>query len=290
LPLIVFISGITKAQSAANRMQYMERKRAPINSSTGLDPLKLSEKEALIEFRDVRFRYPSRPDVEVLRGIDMKIHPGENICIVGPSGCGKSTIISLLERFYDISSGEILINRTILSNLDIHAFRSTLGLVSQETSLFQGTIRENLCLSVDGDIDDETLMSACKNANIHDFIASLPDGYATECGSRGLALSGGQRQRIAIARTLLRNPRILLLDEATSALDPESQRLVIDALEKASTGRTMISLSHQVEVMKQADRIFVVEHGVIVESGSYESLLSQRGRFSEMLGELVDDG
>jgi ATP-binding cassette subfamily B (MDR/TAP) protein 1 len=262
----------------------MERKRAPINSSTGLDPLKLSEKEALIEFRDVRFRYPSRPDVEVLRGIDMKIHPGENICVVGPSGCGKSTIISLLERFYDISSGEIL------SNLDIHAFRSTLGLVSQETSLFQGTIRENLCLGVDGDIDDETLMSACKNANIHDFIASLPEGYATECGSRGLALSGGQRQRIAIARALLRNPRILLLDEATSALDPESQRLVIDALEKASTGRTMISLSHQVEVMKQADRIFVVEHGVIVESGSYDSLLSQRGRFSEMLGELVDDG
>jgi ATP-binding cassette subfamily B (MDR/TAP) protein 1 len=121
----------------------MERKRAPINSSTGLDPLKLSEKEALIEFRDVHFRYPSRPDVEVLRGIDMKVHLRENICIVDPSGCGKSTIISLLERFYDISSGE-LINGTSLSNLDVHAFRSALGLVSQETSLFQGTIQENL--------------------------------------------------------------------------------------------------------------------------------------------------
>lgn len=268
----------------------MERKHAPINSSTGLDPQNLSEKEVVIELRNVHFRYPNRPGVEVLRGIDMKVHPGENICIVGPSGCGKSTIISLLERFYDISSGEVLISGTSISKLDIHAFRSTLGLVSQETSLFQGTIRENLCLGVDGDVDEETLIAACKDANIHDFIASLPDGYGTECGSRGLALSGGQRQRIAIARTLLRNPKILLLDEATSALDPESQRMVIDALEKASAGRTMISLSHQVEVMKHADKVFVIEHGVIVESGSYESLLSQRGRFSEMLGELVDDG
>lgn len=284
-----YSSSINKAQGAANRMLYMQNKQAPINSSQGSDPQKLTEAESFIEFRDVHFRYPSRPNVEVLQGIDMKIRAGENVCIVGPSGCGKSTIISLLERFYDVTSGQILVNGTRISRLDINTFRVSLGLVSQETNLYQGTIRENLCLGVDGKVEDETLITACKDANIHDFIVSLPEGYGTECGHRGLALSGGQRQRIAIARALLRNPSILLLDEATSALDPESQNLVAEALEKASMGRTMVSVSHQVEIMKQADKIFMIENGTIVESGSYEGLLSQRGRFWEIRKELLDN-
>jgi len=153
-----------------------------------------------------------------------------------------------------------------------------------------GITRENLCMGIDGKVNDETLIAACKDTNIHDFISPLPEGYATEYAVRGLAQSGGQRQRIEIVRTLLRNPSILLLDEATSGLDLESQRLVIDALEKAKKGSTMVSLSHQIEVMKMADRVFVVEHGRIVENGSYESLASRRRRLLEMLRELADDG
>lgn len=280
--------GLSKSQSAANRMIHMQRLKAPINSSIGLDPHKLHTDEPFLEFRDVHFRYPRRPDVEVLRGINLKIHAGENICIVGPSGCGKSTIVALLERFYDVSSGQILVNGTPLAKLDVAAFRASLGLVSQETNLYDGTIRYNLCLGVDGSVDEETLVQACKDANIHDFISSLPDGYSTECGHGGLSLSGGQRQRMAIARALLRNPSLLLLDEATSALDPESRNLVVEALEKAKKGRTMVSVSHQEEIMRRSDRIFVIERGRVVEVGTYEGLIGMRGRFWEMRGELVD--
>jgi ATP-binding cassette subfamily B (MDR/TAP) protein 1 len=279
---------MSKSQSSANRIIHMQRLRAPINSSTGILPNKLHKDEPFIEFRDVHFRYPSRPDVKVLKGIDFKIYAGENISIVGPSGCGKSTIVSLIERFYDISSGEVFIRGTPLSKLDITAFRATLGLVSQETSLYDGTIRQNLCLGVEEFVDDATIIQACRDANIHDFISSLPDGYGTECGHGGLALSGGQRQRMAIARALLRNPSILLLDEATSALDAESRNLVVDALEKAGKGRTMISITHQEEIMRRADKVLVIERGKVVEVGTYEGLMAQKGWFWEMRGKLVD--
>lgn len=280
---------MTKAQGAANRMLYLNQQKPVISSSTGQCPTKLPTKEKEIEFHDVHFRYPARPDVEVLSGISFEIKRGENVCIVGPSGCGKSTIIQLLERFYDPISGEILVQGVQLPELDIKAFRATLGLVSQETVLYQGTIRENLCLGVDGDVDDKTLTSVCQDANIHDLIISLPEGYGTDCGSRGLALSGGQRQRIAIARALLRNPKILLLDEATSALDPESQKLIIDSLERAAKGRTLVSVSHHVEIMERADRILVIEKGRVVESGRFQELLDRKGRFWEMQREVMTD-
>lgn len=280
--------GISKAQAAANRIIYLAKQEPTINSSAG-HPQTLPKAETIFEFRDVRFTYPTRLDIEVLRGMNFEIKRGENICIVGRSGCGKSTIIQLLERFYDIDSGSLLVEGSPISSLDIEKFRSTLALVSQETILYQGTIRENLGLGVKGDVDDTTLISACQDANIHDFIISLPEGYETECGSRGLTLSGGQRQRIAIARALLRQPAVLLLDEATSALDPESQKLITDSLKKAAKGRTMISVSHHTEIMEQADRILVVENGVVIESGNFHDLLSSKGRFWEMQGELATD-
>ncbi len=229
----------------------------------------------------------SNDAAEVLRGLNLTIHQGQNICIVGPSGCGKSTIITLLERFYDITSGSLLIHGISISNLDIKALRSTIGLVSQETHLYQGTIRENLCMGISGPVNEDTLISACKDAYIHDFIASLPSGYETDCGPRGLSLSGGQRQRLAIARALLRQPEILLLDEATSALDPESQSLVPDALKKASKGRTMIHVTHQIDIMKGADMIFVVDRGRVVELGRYEELMAKGGRLLDMMGEII---
>lgn len=268
----------------------MKSKRPLINNSTRNGILKPCPTETVIEFRNVRFRYPTRPDVEVLRGLDFKVRKGENICIIGPSGCGKSTILHLLERFYDITSGDILISGNPISSLDIKAFRSTLSIVAQDTNLYQGTIFENLVLGVDGEVDEKMVVSACQDANIHDFITSLPEGYNTDCGPRGLALSGGQRQRLAIARALLRKPEILLLDEATSALDPESQNLVIKAIERVAKTRTIISVSHQAEVIKQADRVLVLEYGKVVECGRYEELMSRKGRFWEIQGELVVGG
>jgi ATP-binding cassette subfamily B (MDR/TAP) protein 1 len=267
----------------------MEHQKPLINSSTGTDPHTAPPTETAIEFKNVSFRYPTRPDIEVLRGLDLKVRKCEKICIVGPSGCGKSTIIALLERFYDITTGELLINGTPISSLDIKAYRSMLGLVPQETTLYQGTIRENLLLGVDGPVTEGQLDAACLDAKIYDFIVSLPEGYDTDCGPRGQAFSGGQRQRIAIARALLRNPEILLLDEATSALDPESENLVRDALDKAARGRTMISVTHQVEAMKNAERIFVMERGRVGEVGRFEELLGRKGRLWEMTlqGELT---
>lgn len=257
-----------------------------INSTKGVDPRSTPGEDLIVELRDVHFTYPTRPEIEVLHGISLSIKRGENICIVGPSGCGKSTIISLLERFYDVTEGHIVINGDDISSLDIKSYRSILGLVSQETMLYQGTIRENLLLGVDENrVTDQQLIEACSAANIHDFITSLPDGFATDCGHRGLALSGGQRQRIAIARTLLRDPKILLLDEATRALDSENERLVREAIETAAKGRTTISVTHSREVMKSADRIIVLEDGLVVVEGSFDELMEKRGAFWRMMVE-----
>ena len=239
-----------------------------------------SDTRPAIKFQNVQFRYPTRPEVSVLKGLSFEVMPGENISIVGPSGSGKSTIISLLERFYEPTAGSILVNGAEIQNQDVEAYRTSLGLVSQETHLYQGSIKDNLLLGVkEIEVDEQRLIQTCKDSNIHDFIMSLPEGYSTNIGPRGLSLSGGQRQRIAIARALLRNPEILLLDEATSALDPESQSLVMEALERVGKGKTTISVTHHMEMVKRADKVFVVENGRLVESGTYEELVGMKGRY-----------
>jgi ATP-binding cassette subfamily B (MDR/TAP) protein 1 len=212
----------------------------------------------------------------------MKIYRGQSVGIVGASGCGKTTIISLLERFYDIKSGTICINGQSLTDLDVHAYRDTTGLVSQDTTLYQGSIKDNVLLGTDTE-DEEKLMQACKDANIHDFIMSLPQGYDTDSGSRGLALSGGQRQRIAVARALIRDPKILLLDEATSALDTQSEEVVQRALETAAKGRTTVAVAHRLSTVRDADRIFVLEKGRVVEEGTHDELVGMRGRYWDMV-------
>jgi ATP-binding cassette subfamily B (MDR/TAP) protein 1 len=254
---------------------------APINSSKG-DPVPEGESEVAIEFKDVTFCYPTRPNHPVLRKLNLKILHGQNVALVGPSGCGKTTVMALLERFYDVSQGQILINGKPLTEIDITEYRAQTGLVSQETTLYQGSIRQNITLGVSDSTPEEEIIQACKDANIHDFITSLPEGYDTESGSRGLTFSGGQRQRLATARALIRNPAFLLLDEATSALDTESERIVQAALDKAKEGRTTIAVAHRLSTVQDCDVIFVLDAGKIVERGTHQELLRRRGRYFEM--------
>ncbi|KAH7027485.1 P-loop containing nucleoside triphosphate hydrolase protein [Microdochium trichocladiopsis] len=235
-----------------------------------------------IELKNVHFKYPTR-DVNVFKNLNMTIEKGQFAALVGASGCGKTSIISLLERFYEVPRGEILANGTDISKVDVHEYRKHLSLVAQEPTLFQGTLRENILLGMDPDaISEEELHAVCRDASIHDFIVSLPDGYNTEIGSKGVSLSGGQKQRVAIARALARKPHVLLLDEATSSLDSESEKLVQAAFERAAEGRTMVVVAHRLATVQNADVIFVLGEGNVLEKGSHAELLKKKGVYWHM--------
>lgn len=245
-------------------------------------PTSLLYTGADIEFRDVWFKYPTR-NVPVLQGLSLRIQHGQFVAIVGSSGSGKTTVISLLERFYEPRRGEICYNGDDISMLPLHFLRKRMSLVAQEPYLFSGTIRENVLLGIEGDTGDETLLhQACRDAGIHDFISSLPDGYDTDIGASGVSLSGGQRQRISIARALIRDPSVLLLDEATSSLDSASEKEVQAVFEQSSKGRTMIVVAHRLATIQKADVIFVLDKGRVVEHGDHPSLIFQRGRYWQM--------
>lgn len=242
--------------------------------------------EGSIEFRDVHFRYPTRPEQPVLRGLNLTVKPGQYVALVGASGCGKSTTIAMLERFYDPLVGGVYVDGHEISSLNVNNYRSHLALVSQEPTLYQGTIRDNILLGADTkpeDVPEEAIVRACKDANIYEFILSLPDAFNTVVGNKGSMLSGGQKQRIAIARALLRNPKVLLLDEATSALDSESEKVVQAALDLAAKGRTTIAVAHRLSTIQKADMIFVFDQGRVVENGTHNELLAQRGRYFELV-------
>jgi ATP-binding cassette subfamily B (MDR/TAP) protein 1 len=235
-----------------------------------------------ITFRDVNFSYPNAPHCRVLEDINVSIGQGQNIAVVGPSGSGKSTIIALLEKFYDVDSGSILIGPDPLNTLSTATYRKTVSLVSQDTLLFQGTLRENILLGVPDTTTNEQLEAAAKDANIHDFIMSLPEGYNTQCGIKGMEFSGGQRQRIAIACALIRRPSILLLDEATSALDSLSEIEVLEALKRVHKETTTITVAHRLATIRDADLILVLVKGRIVERGNHAQLLQKRGTYWTM--------
>ncbi|KAL1649435.1 hypothetical protein SLS58_001490 [Diplodia intermedia] len=238
-----------------------------------------------IELRDVRFKYPTR-DVLVFDGLSITVESGQYAAFVGASGCGKTTIISLLERFYDVEPGHgaVLCNGVNVNDLDLYEYRRNLSLVAQETTLFRGTVRDNVLFGVadPSAISDERIHEVCRDAFIHDFIVSLPEGYDTDVGQKGVAMSGGQKQRIAIARALLRDPRILLLDEATSALDSESEAIVQAAFERARRGRTMIAVAHRLATIQTADVIFVFDDGRVVEKGTHDELARKQGTYWEL--------
>jgi ABC-type multidrug transport system fused ATPase/permease subunit len=224
-----------------------------------------------ISFDKVSFFYPSRPDFPVLKEVSFTVNSGQMLALVGPSGSGKSTIASLLLRFYELQSGKISIDGKDIATYDLTDYRNNLAIVPQDVLLFGGTIKENIAY---GKLDatDAEIKEAAKQANALDFIESFPDKFETRVGERGIQLSGGQRQRVAIARAILKNPSVLILDEATSSLDSESERLVQEALDKLMMGRTSIVIAHRLSTIRNADKIIVLEHGKVRESGTHAEL------------------
>jgi ATP-binding cassette subfamily B protein len=230
-----------------------------------------------VEYRQVTFGYDT--DEPVLRNLDLLALPGEKIALVGASGAGKSTLVNLLPRFYDPQGGHILIDGVDIATVTLQSLRRQIGIVPQETTLFSGTIAQNIAFG-QKQVDQEAVEAAARIANAHTFISQFPQGYHTWMGERGVNLSGGQRQRVAIARAVLLNPRILILDEATSALDAESEALVQEALERLMADRTVFIIAHRLATVRRADRILVVEKGQIIESGTHGELLAQQQRYA----------
>lgn len=274
---LAFAPNFQKGITAAKKIFLLLSREPKILDKPGVsrDPW---HAEGKVDFTDVTFSYPTRKEIPVLRGIILNVMKGRKVALVGSSGCGKSTCIQLLQRFYDVDAGSVGIDDVDLRNVSLSNLRRQLGIVSQEPILFDRSIRENIEYGDNKrEVSEQEIIAAAKKANIHNFVSALPLGYETRMGEKGAQLSGGQKQRIAIARAMVRNPKILLLDEATSALDAESEKVVQDALDAASEGRTTISIAHRLSTIVDSDVIFVLDNGQVAESGSHKELLKLRG-------------
>nr|CAH7755523.1 unnamed protein product [Callosobruchus chinensis] len=275
-----FSPNFNKGLVAASKIFHL-LERVPLIRNIS-NPLKTNWENDNVEYIQIYFSYPTRSSVSVLNGLNLFVPKGKTVALVGASGCGKSTIIQLLERFYDPCYGEITVDDIDIKVMDLRKLRSQIGIVSQEPNLFDKTIAENIAYGANHrKVSMEEIISAAKSANIHQFIMSLPQGYETRLGTKGAQLSGGQKQRIAIARALVRNPKILLLDEATSALDNESEKIVQEALDNAKKGRTCITIAHRLTTIQDADVICVLKEGFVAEMGTHTELLEKKGLYYE---------
>ncbi|MBB3147393.1 ATP-binding cassette subfamily B protein [Phyllobacterium trifolii] len=271
---------LSQASGAAERLMEILAEKPAIEAPANPAPLP-QPAIGSVNFDDVYFNYPSRPDAPALKGLEFKIQPGETVAIVGPSGAGKSTVFSLLLRYYDPVSGSVRVDGLDLREVDPSDLRSRIAIVPQDTTIFAATARENIGFGRPGATNAE-IEAAAKAALAHDFIKAFDDGYDTQVGERGITLSGGQRQRMAIARAILRDAPILLLDEATSALDAESEMLVQRALDHLMQGRTTLVIAHRLATVLKADRILVMENGRIVEEGTHQTLVKKNGIYASL--------
>lgn len=274
--LINFTEQFQKGYSGFKRFMEVVNTAPEILEKPGA--VALQDVKGHIVYQDVSFRY--NQDTQVLDGVNISIDAGKTVALVGPSGGGKTTLCSILPRFYDVSGGAVLIDGKDVRDVTLKSLRSAIGIVQQDVYMFAGTVRDNIAYGKP-DATDQEISEAAKNANIHDFIMTLPDGYDSYVGERGTRLSGGQKQRIAIARVFLKNPQILILDEATSALDNESERYIQASLERLSKNRTTIVVAHRLSTIRNADEIIVINHNGIQERGNHEELLSHNGLYAK---------
>jgi len=278
-------NAIAQAAVGAERVRaILATDSAIADNPDGLEPEVLI---GAIEFNHIAFGYDS--ELPILTDVNLKIEPGQFVGIVGPTGSGKSTIVSLIPRFYDVQSGTVFIDGHDVRDYKLKSLRNQIGYVLQDTVLFRGTILENIAFGRP-DATKEEIIAAASLANAHDFISAMPLGYDTLVGNRGSTLSGGQRQRIGIARVMVRNSPILLLDEPTAALDSESEKLVIDALEKLMKGKTVIAIAHRLSTIRNADQIVVITGGVVAESGTHDELMARNGLYAELHRTQFDAG
>jgi ABC-type multidrug transport system fused ATPase/permease subunit len=280
--LSILLGQVLAANGAIARLEEVAKISPKIGGSVNSHLLKLPNVKGAVELRNVTFSYPSREHQKVLSNFTLSLPAGKVTALVGPSGGGKTTVTSLIERFYDPQSGEVTLDDVPISVLDPNWLRSLVGIVSQEPVLFATTIKENIAYGRPG-ASDEDIIAAAQRAYVHDFVTAFPEGYNTMVGERGIQLSGGQKQRIAIARAILKNPRILILDEATSALDAESEAQVQEALHELMKGRTVLVIAHRLSTVQVADNIAVVCDGQIVETGNHQELMRKAGVYAQLV-------